>query len=130
MKVLPFPGERKPVLLCVDDEQMSLQVRRLMLESAGFRVHTAATAGEAMKVVETVPIDLVLTDYYLDGSTGGQLAHAVKEASPRVIVAIYSGAEELPQDAEYADAVFVKTGGAKALIGEIRSLLERRQEAA
>jgi len=128
--LLSFRSNTKPTILCVDDERSALEVRRMMLESAGFQVCTAATAGEAIQVVKRQSVDLVLTDYYLDGSTGGQLAHAIKEARPKLPVAIYSGAVELPEDAEYADTVIAKIDGTAALIDSILSLLKQERKAA
>jgi CheY-like chemotaxis protein len=130
MTVIPFRAKHTPHVLCVDDDRTALQVRRMVLESAGLLVHTAVTAGEALTVVSRERIDLVLTDYYLDGSTGGELAHAMKELRPQLTVAIYSGAIELPDDSRYADAVIVKSEGASALIKKVCSLLARKQRVA
>jgi CheY-like chemotaxis protein len=114
----------------VDDEAASLHLRRLVLEKAGFAVYTAATASEALRIVRSQRLDLVLTDYYLDGVTGGEVARAVKDEYPTLKVAIYSGAFELPADAQYADVIITKAEGASALINEIRALLKRKQSAA
>lgn len=130
IKVVPFRSSPQPTVLCVDDEAPALQLRRLVLEKAGFNVYTAATASDAMQIVRTRPLDLVLTDYYLDGVTGGELARAVKDAHPRLKVAIYSGALELPSDADHADVIITKAEGASALIDEVRALLQRKRPAA
>ena len=130
MKVIPFRGQRRPHVLCVDDEPAALQVRRMVLESQGFRVSTAATAGEALEIAGRERIDLVLTDYYLDGATGGELARALKDSHPHLTVAIYSGADALPEDAGYADAVVPKGEGAETLIAAVRRLAGGKQEAA
>lgn len=70
MKVIPFRNSQQPTVLCVDDEAAALQLHRLVLEKAGFNVFTAATANDAMRIVRAQRLDLVLTDYYLDGVTG------------------------------------------------------------
>jgi CheY-like chemotaxis protein len=130
MRVIPFRNSQQPTVLCVDDEAAALQLRRQVLEKAGFNVYTAATASEAMQIVRAHPLDLVLTDYYLDGVTGGELARAVKDAHPQLKVAIYSGALELPADAGHADVVITKAEGASAMVEEIRALLKRKRTAA
>ena len=130
MTVVSFRNSQQPTVLCVDDEAAALQLRRLVLEKAGFNVYTAATASDAMQIVRTHPLDLVLTDYYLDGVTGGELARAVKDSHPQLKVAIYSGAVELPADARHADVVITKAEGASALIDEIHGLLKPRRTAA
>jgi CheY-like chemotaxis protein len=130
MKVVPFRSSQQPTVLCVDDEAAALKLRRMVLEKAGFTVYTAATASDAMRIVRSQRLDLVLTDYYLDGVTGGELAQAVKDAYPQLKVAIYSGALELPADAAHADLIITKAEGASALIDEIHGLLKRRRTAA
>jgi len=130
VKVIPFRPAHQHTVLCVDDEAASLHLRRLVLEKAGFAVYTAATASEALRIVRSQRLDLVLTDYYLDGVTGGEVARAVKDEYPTLKVAIYSGAFELPADAQYADVIITKAEGASALINEIRALLKRKQSAA
>jgi CheY-like chemotaxis protein len=105
----------------------------MVLERAGFTVLTAATAGEAMRLVRAQlrqRIDLVLTDYYLDGVSGGELARAIKDIDPHLNVAIYSGADDLPADAGNADRIIPKADGASALVGCIHSLLEGKRRAA
>lgn len=130
MKVIPFRPAHQHTVLCVDDEVASLHLRRLVLEKAGFVVYTAATASEALRIVRSQPLDLVLTDYYLDGVTGGEVARAVKDEYPTLKVAIYSGAFELPADAQHADVIITKADGASALINEIHALLKCKQSAA
>lgn len=130
MAVLPFPSKRTIVVLCVDDEPTPLLIRRMVLEKAGFRVFTASTAAEAMRIVHTEALDLVVTDYYLKEMTGGELARSIKQAQPQLTVAIYSGASEVPKDSGSADAFLAKAGGAEALIDWVRRLSMPKQRAA
>jgi len=130
VKVIPFRPAHQYIVLCVDDEPASLHLRRLVLEKGGFVVYTAATASDALRIVRAHRLDLVLTDYYLDDVTGGDLARAVKDEYPTLKVAIYSGAFELPADAQYADIIITKADGASALLNEIRALLKRKHSAA
>jgi CheY-like chemotaxis protein len=39
-------------VLCVDDEKIGLRVRKIMLESRGFKVLTASDGAEGLKVFE------------------------------------------------------------------------------
>ena len=38
-----------PVILCIDDAEIALRVRKLLLVSAGYTVLTAASGGEGLK---------------------------------------------------------------------------------
>jgi DNA-binding NtrC family response regulator len=81
-------------------------------------------------MVRTERLDLVLTDYYLKGSTGGALARLIKKAQPQLPVAIYSGAADVPDDVRYADVFLAKAGGPGALIDSLRRLAKPREQAA
>jgi DNA-binding NtrC family response regulator len=130
MVVFSFPQKRNIAVLCVDDEPNALLIRRMVLEKAGFHVLTASTVAEAMRMVRTERLDLVLTDYYLKGSTGGALARLIKKAQPQLPVAIYSGAADVPDDVRYADVFLAKAGGSGALIDSLRRLAKPREQAA
>ena len=43
--------ENKAIILCVDDEEIPLKLRRLVLEKAGYQVITAGSATEAWDIV-------------------------------------------------------------------------------
>src|SRR5580700_9070750 len=65
-------------VLIIEDEDKLRRVIQLHLSSAGFEVDTAASAEQAMPMVEQA--DVILTDLRLPGSSGMQL---MKEAQAR-----------------------------------------------
>ena len=55
--------ETKPAtVLCVDDEQTALQLRRTLLESAGYKVLAAKSGAQAVKMFASEPIDAAVLD--------------------------------------------------------------------
>ncbi len=72
----------KTVILCVDDEENPLTLRKLVLENAGYDVVTASSAVQALGVVSSRRIDLVLSDYLMPGSSGGSWPAKSKRAGP------------------------------------------------
>jgi two-component system, cell cycle sensor histidine kinase and response regulator CckA len=80
-------------ILVVDDEPEILAVIRHSLEAIGYTVLTAASAGEALHLVEEggEKIDLLLTDVVMPGMTGHGLAARVQAAEPRIRVLFMSG---------------------------------------
>lgn len=58
-----------PVILCVDGEPVALQVRALILSIAGYRVLTATTGEDALRVFRLNPVDLVIIDLWQPKST-------------------------------------------------------------
>ena len=97
-------SQRKLVILCVDDEQVGLTVRKLMLEGRGYKVLAATTAEQALELFSSHHIDLVLADQVLGNSTSGTaLASQMRERKSGVPIAIYSGVAEIPADLDAQD---------------------------
>lgn len=80
-------------ILLVDDEPRVRAMIRDTLESSGYDVIEARDAAEACQVERAVarPIDLLLTDVSMPGSTGPDLAHRLRPRRPRMKV-IYMSA--------------------------------------
>jgi putative two-component system response regulator len=70
------------MILVVDDEPEVRALLRDQLMSLGYRVRTAASAEQALTVVEETPPDLVLTDVHMNGISGVELCARLK-ADPR-----------------------------------------------
>ena len=74
-------GSRKPILLCVDDSRVCLYLRKQVLEGAGYTVLVASNSATAMDIFSFTEVDLVVTDYFLKGWTGIELAISMKRFS-------------------------------------------------
>jgi CheY-like chemotaxis protein len=116
---------RKFVILCVDDEQISLMVRSRVLEKVGYDVIPANSAMEALEVLRWHPVDLVLTDLLMPGMTGAELAREVKMQSPTLPVMLFSGVNELPPEHLYADIFVSKLEGPVFLCEKVAEILNR-----
>jgi CheY-like chemotaxis protein len=99
----------KPIILCVDDEEIPLLLRKHVLQKAGYDVLTARSGQEALTMAKTSPVDLVLSDYLMPAMSGAELAAQVKANRPTLPVILLSGVNELPVDADIADAFISKT---------------------
>jgi two-component system NtrC family response regulator len=75
-------------LLIVDDEEAQRTVLAGFLRKRGFRVTTAASADEALRIVEGETVDLVLTDMRMPGRSGVDLLDAVRGVNPDVGVVL------------------------------------------
>jgi CheY-like chemotaxis protein len=125
--VLP---ERKPVILCVEDEAIPLLLRKSVLEKFGFEVVPAESGAKALQIIESQAIDLVLTDLLMPGLSGTELAKAIKERKPQVPVVLLSGVNEIPDDAECADLFISKVEGPAAMCENISRMLKKSRNAA
>ncbi len=86
--------------LLVDDEALARASTADMLAGLGWTVVEAASADEALALLDAgKTIDLLVTDHLMPGMTGSELARAFRHRRPDARVLIISGfAEALPPD--------------------------------
>lgn len=118
----------KPVILCVDDEETPLLLRKFVLQKAGYDVITARSGQEALTTVENSPVDLILSDYLMPVMNGAELAVQIKANRPTLPVILLSGVNELPTESDLADAFISKTVGADALCAKIAKFVDDCRE--
>ncbi len=114
--------ESKSTILCVDDEPIPLTLRKCVLERAGFQVITAESGAQALEALEQQSIDLVLTDLLMPAMSGTELSRRIKERWSQLPVILYSGVNEIPEDAR-ADLFLSKVEGPAKMCEKIRELL-------
>ncbi len=68
----PLPGQKKRLVLVIDDEETVLDVSRAYLEQAGFTVVTAKDGPSGLEIVRGQPaaIDCIILDYTMPGMGG------------------------------------------------------------
>jgi len=93
-------SSRKPLVLIVEDEFLLRMDAMQMIEEAGFDVLEAATADQAIALLEQrSDIAVIFTDIDLPGSMNGlKLAHAVRDRWPPIRIVTTSGHFNLDQD--------------------------------
>lgn len=114
----------KATILCVDDEENPLTLRSLVLQRAGYEVLTASSANQALEILSSSKVDLVLSDLLMPGKTGTELAREIKTNTPSLPVILISGVNEIPPEASYADMFLSKVEGPLAMCEKIASVLE------
>ncbi len=70
---------REESILVVDDVADTLEVLQRNLSSVGFTVFTASSVTEAIGILESTPIDLVITDFKMPKVNGLDLTRHVRE---------------------------------------------------
>jgi CheY-like chemotaxis protein len=122
--VTRMESARPKTVLCVDDEKIGLRVRKIMLESRGFRVLTAADGAQGLKVFEENEVDLVVLDYFMPELNGGEVAAEMRRRRPGVPIVFLSAYFSLPPEAlQVADAFITKGDPPDVLIEKIQNLL-------
>ena len=112
-----------PIILCIDDYASAAIVRKAMLETRGYRVLIAESGEQGLEVVRDQPVDIVVSDHYLQGKTGAQTARDMKALRSDLPIVLLSGAIECPDDAEYVDAFVCKAEPPTVLFDTISRLL-------
>lgn len=118
----------KKTILCVDDNEQSLSIRKIMLETRGYRVVTCVNGKEALEIFQRGGIDLVLSDLIMPELDGGDLISRVKDLSPETPAILFSGKIKIYEKDTRAD-VFLPKGcyAPVELLERIRLLLVRKR---
>lgn len=69
---------QKNSILVVDDAPTAVDILQRNLESKGYRVFTASNVVDAVKILESAPIDLVITDYKMPRISGLDLVRHIR----------------------------------------------------
>ncbi|MCK6555588.1 PAS domain S-box protein [Candidatus Binatia bacterium] len=126
VEALPARTGRPTVLVAEDEDNLrDLLVRAL--EDAGYLVHSAGGAAEALELVGRIgtPIDAIVSDVVMPGESGALLARRLRRAYPSLRVLLISGylAEDLDL-ADIAGARFLqKPFDIEALLHHVAALL-------
>ncbi|HXY04434.1 MAG TPA: response regulator [Terriglobales bacterium] len=118
----------KRTILCVDDNEQALSIRKVLLETRGYRVVMCNSAQQALEAFRKGGIDLVLTDLIMPEMDGSKLIDEIKSASPQTPAILLSGKVKIFDRATRAD-VFMPKGmyAPSELLERIRLLLVRKR---
>jgi DNA-binding response OmpR family regulator len=125
-------GMNTPTILLVDDDARLREIVGMALEGEGYGVRAAASAEEAVAILDHDDPDLLILDVMLPGRDGFELCREIRTKSPvpilmltaktdtvDVVVGLESGADD------YVTKPFVT----KELVARIRALLRRARGA-
>ncbi len=119
-------GDETATILVVEDEALVRMIGADMIEDAGFHVLQAASADEAIEILEhATNVKLIFTDVDMPGSMDGiALATLVHKRWPDVRLLLTSGhrnviEKDLPDDGRFVPKPYTSAG----VIDEIKDLL-------
>jgi CheY-like chemotaxis protein len=133
--------DKPALILIVDDDYDFLEINRLVLERAGYRVETAADPRQALRKMTEEKPDLVITDLMMTSlDSGFSFSRAIKaqpgyEDIPVIIatsVTATLGLDFRPRSEDdtatmNVDAYFDKPLDAQRLLAKVAELLEARR---
>jgi CheY-like chemotaxis protein len=111
-------------VLCADDEINELTARKMVLESAGFKVLTARNGKDALELFRSTPVDAVVLDYFMPGMTGLSVAREMKSLRPDVPLVMLSGFASLPGETIGLVDTWVQKRDVEVLLRELERLIQ------
>lgn len=94
----PVTGElRRPRILLVDDDPMSLRALTRILETnqAYWKISSAASGEEAMALIQRETFAVVITDLVMPGANGMAVLFQLQQHQPQAIRIVHSSHVEL-----------------------------------
>jgi CheY-like chemotaxis protein len=104
---IPVVGKR---VLIVDDDSDARDLLRCVLESRGLRVYEAASASEAFEVLDSLEINLIISDIEMPDCDGHDLLREVRTRSrghtiPAMALSALAGTQDCARSARAGFAV-------------------------
>jgi two-component system, OmpR family, response regulator CpxR len=116
----------KKVILCVDENELTLNTRAYMLEVKGYRVLRAMSGVDALKILSAMRVDLIVSELVMRGVDGVRLAEEAKRISPATAIVLASAIAKRFEHPHLAE-VFLPAGTpAIELLERIRLLVIRK----
>lgn len=115
-------------ILLVDDEPALLELSSVILSQKGYRTIEAGDAKQALQILETETVDLIISDVIMPGMDGFQLAKLVQKKYPEIKIQLASGFTDnrhSDDETEILQAEMInKPYQANVLLKRIRQLLD------
>ena len=117
-------------ILCIDDEEPALLLRRRVLEMAGYRVFWAVSGREGIERFRDQPTDVVIVDYWMAGMNGLEVAKEIKAMSSRTPIIMLSGFTTILDEGLGKVDLWLRKGDSNSeqLLMAVVHLLDNRRE--
>jgi CheY-like chemotaxis protein len=120
---------RVPAILCIDDEVLGLEIRKVVLEREGYVVYTATDGPTGIRLFRQNPVDAVVLDFAMPGMDGGAVAAALREIRPNIPILLLSAYLTLPEEVQRMVTLVANKGdGALALLQNVEKILDSSGE--
>lgn len=121
----------RKTILCVEDNEQVLSVRKFLLETKGYRVVAMGTAAEALEYLQGAAVgsvDLLMADLLMPQMDGNELIRKAKQIHPGLPTLLVSGTVTSFDRAAAADAFLPKGACTPAeVLDRIRILVARKR---
>ena len=118
------PRVPKLLILCIDDEALGLQIRKAVLERAGYRVLTAMDGSTGLSLFAQESVDAVVLDYAMPTMSGTDVAKEMRRMRNDVPILLLSAYVNLPPEVvAVVDLTILKGDGPEVLLARVREVL-------
>ena len=118
-----------PTILCIDDEALGLEIRKTVLERAGYQVLVATDGPAGLSIFRERNVDGVVLDYYMPEMDGGVVAEAMRRERPAVPIMLLSAYINLPVEVvTLVDVTLLKGEGPLELLEKLRLMLGAKNQ--
>ena len=105
-------------------------MRKIVLETLGYSVFTAADGETGLKLLLAHTVDLILLDYIMPNMNGGEVAQAVRRSGKKVPIIMVSALPDIPVNAiSFIDAYVAKGESPSLLLELIDGMMKVRNHA-
>lgn len=119
----------KPKILVVDDDRSILAVLEARLSSIDYRVLTASGGEEALRLLKSGPVDLMITDVKMPGLGGMDLFSAAQQIYPGLAVIFLTAYGTIPDAVKALKAGAVdyltKPFNGRELVSKVQEVLKK-----
>ena len=116
------------LILCIDDEALGLQIRKVVLERAGYRVLTALDGASGLNLFREHPVDAVILDYFMPGMNGGEVAAEMRRSRADIPILLLSAYINLPTEVvKSVDFTLLKGDRPETLMEKVQEMLDSHQ---
>jgi CheY-like chemotaxis protein len=121
--------EHKTTILCIDDEEPGRLLRKMLLESAGYDVLTAASGREGLQLFRSQTVDAVVVDYWMADMNGLAVAKELRKLSRNTPIIVLSAYVPILDEAVGLADLWVRKGeeNPEFLLAKLKELLEKRR---
>ena len=114
-------------LLCIDDEPNVLAVRKMLLETVGYRVLAAESGPQGLEILHREHVHTVILDYKMPGMTGSEVAARIRQTHPGMPIIMLSAFVDLtPEQLKDVDAYVTKGESPDVLLSTNQKVQPRK----
>jgi two-component system, chemotaxis family, sensor kinase CheA len=128
-----MPIDRRPRVLCVDNDEDSREMLSTLLKSYRLETETVATGAQALSLIQAERFDLYLLEARLPGLDGFELCRRMHDVDPRTPILFFSGTAYEADKKRGIDAgatAYVSKTDFDGLLGRISQLVPHADYAA